>query len=105
MGDLRNRVLRNAGAREATPGETRTLRLLDRRDRHATAAPTPIEVVVPAACPRCGKARGKPELVQAWDVRSKTEYPLSVWRNPCGHVDLHADVIQEAERFMLGATA
>jgi hypothetical protein len=103
----RERILqehtRRGGTRLAKVGEARTLILWDRRNRHPQAPPTVIEVVVSAACPvkDCGKLRGEPKIMKAWDVWSQTENPLSVWRNPCGHVDMHADVIEEAERYRL----
>lgn len=94
---------RRGGVRLARAGEARSLILWDRRNRHPQAPPTVIEVVVSAACPveGCGKLRGEPETMKAWDVFSQSENPLSVWRNNCGHVDLHADVIEEAERYRL----
>lgn len=99
------RVLALAGARDATPGEIRTVHLLDRRGRSSTAEPTAVTVVIPAACPVCGKARGEPEELTVWDVCSRSEHPLSVWRNACGHTDLHADVLEEAERAQLNCSA
>lgn len=97
MGDLRDRVLRYAGARPARPGETRTYKLLDRRERAATVVPTAVEVTVSAACPRCGRARAIGEDMTVWDVWTQTEHVISMIRNPCGHADLHLALLEEAD--------
>jgi hypothetical protein len=51
-------------------------------------------VTISALCPRCGGRRGEPfghnfcdDGEWSWVQR---------WNNPCGHVDMYADVIREA---------
>lgn len=96
--EAQQRVLRLAGAREATPGETRRYKLLDRRDRAATAEPTPVEVTVSAACATCGKARGQGEDMRVFDVWTQTEHTISKIRNACGHVEMHEALLDEVDR-------
>ncbi len=104
MADV-ERVLRLAGARDPLPGEWRRYRVLDRRNRPATAAPTVVEVVVSAACPHCGRARGgDDESMVVVDHCSGTEHSISLIRNRCPHVEMHEALLEEAERFRLEAT-
>ena len=46
-------------------------------------------------CPICGEKRGKPE--QKSFCEDGEWYVCDTWNNPCGHVDLYKDVIQEAQ--------
>ena len=104
--EAQRRVLANAGDREPRPGEFRRFRVLDRRNRAATAEPTPVEIIVSAACPKCGRARGdSDQSMRVFDVWTRTEHSISVIRNPCGHVDLHEQLLAEAERFRLEQSA
>jgi hypothetical protein len=51
-------------------------------------------VEISTSCPRCGGKRGEPRnLNQSEDG---AHYSVDVWTNPCGHVDMHADVVKEA---------
>lgn len=109
--NVRERVLRNAGARPAQPGEVRRY-LLRALDGDPTAPPRIIEVTVPAACParvgdhRCGIARGAPEERTLRDSQARTEYTITVpERQPCGHVVLHRDLIAEHENLHLRESA
>lgn len=94
---LRARAAALGGARDPRPGETRTYTVLD-RSGDPTAAPRPVTVVVAAACPRCGKARGEAEPMTVTDAWTQTEHEISAWVNRCGHVDLHVDVLAEADQ-------
>ncbi|MGH3238982.1 MAG: hypothetical protein ACRDNL_01290 [Spirillospora sp.] len=51
-------------------------------------------VTVKTRCPVCGGPRGVPvpELRGAYG----RTHEIDVWTNPCGHVDLNADVLIEA---------
>lgn len=53
-----------------------------------------LEVTVPWVCPACGGPRGEVCPTLAHDGR----HPMHVdaWDNPCGHLDLYADVEREA---------
>lgn len=101
--DLRRRALRNAGARLATPGETRTYDVRSQEDA-ATAPPVVVTVTVLAACPvmvdhdhRCGMARGEPKARTLHDSWTNTEYVITVpERHPCGHATMHFRLIAEA---------
>lgn len=106
-GDLRGRVLRNAGARPAGRGESRTYDVRS-IEGDPTAAPVVITVTVPAACPavvgdhRCGMARGEPVERGLHDSHTGKDYTITVpGRHPCGHVTLHRDLIAEDARWRL----
>lgn len=103
MGDLRDRVLRHAGARPAAPGETRTYEVRTGDDFRGT--PVTGRIVVPAACPvvvggkPCGLALGEPERRTLLDAHTGTEYAVTVpERHPCGHAVLHRDLITLAAK-------
>lgn len=52
------------------------------------------KVTIPTVCPRCGGPRGE---VRGHNFCSDGEWAhVNVWDNPCGHVDMYADVIREA---------
>lgn len=55
-----------------------------------------ISVDVDWICPVCGRPRGEVGPAIAYDGR----YQMHVdgWTNPCGHIDLYADVEREATR-------
>jgi hypothetical protein len=101
---LRQRVLAHV-TRDPRPGETRTYLVRDEREAHPTALPVTVSVVVSAACGRCGKARGEPTERTVHDASTDTDYEVSVWRNPCGHPDLHRDILTEAELYRLAREA
>jgi hypothetical protein len=114
--DQQARVLALAGAREPEPGEVRAYVVLDRRNRAATAAPTPTAVYVPAACPavvreadgttrQCGCARAIADTMRVLDCWTQTEHVISAIRNPCGHVEMHEALLAESERFDLERSA
>lgn len=94
--DLQARILAHA-TRDPRPGETRAYLIRD-DSGDPTGKPVTAYATVPAACPTCGKARGEPTERTVHDACTDTEYRISVWRNSCGHVDLHRDVIAEAKR-------
>lgn len=129
--ELRQRVLRHAGARAATPGETRTYDVRS-IEGDPTAAPVVITITVPAACPgvigktpgehritgmgleivevaravRCGVARGEPTERVLHDSHTGTDYRITVpERHPCGHLTLHGDLIAEDAAFRMRETA
>ncbi len=72
------------------------------RDRSAEApwgsgfiSPKTRTVTISAFCPRCGGRRGEPRGLNQCD--DGAWYWVQVWDNPCGHVDMYADVAVEAK--------
>ncbi|WP_242890893.1 hypothetical protein [Actinomadura litoris] len=60
--------------------------------------PTPLEVsevTVKTRCPECGGPRGRPGPNEVRASSGQT-FEIDRWVNPCGHVDLYADVLIEA---------
>ena len=53
-------------------------------------------VEISATCPRCGGPRGEVRTERACE--DGQWYDVSRWENPCGHLDLYADVLREAGR-------
>lgn len=45
-------------------------------------------------CPKCGRDRGEPFDTYSYDRRARLM--VHGWRNQCGHVDLYAEVRDEA---------
>lgn len=72
----------------------RTVRVQDRQDH---LVPQVVTVTVPWVCPACGDERGEPEAVTITLSGERVE--IDRWTNPCGHVDLHRDVVREAARY------
>jgi hypothetical protein len=71
------------------------------RDRSAEApwgygltSPIVRTLTIADTCPRCGGPRGEPSNLNECD--DGAYYSVDVWTNPCGHVDLYADVVREA---------
>ncbi|MEU4841741.1 hypothetical protein [Nocardia testacea] len=78
------------------PGSLQRVTVRDRISGPAWAfgALGPIRAVtIGASCPRCGEPRGVP----AWSG------PVQTWTNPCGHLDTHTAVVDEACELILGA--
>ena len=76
------------------------------RDRSAEAPwgsglvqPVVRTVEISTKCPTCGGERGKPRNLN--QVDDGEYYSVDVWDNPCGHVDMYADVVKEAARLAL----
>jgi hypothetical protein len=78
--------------------ETMTVLIRDRASESPWGSgPTrPIvrKVTISAYCPRCGGPRGEPRGHNQHD--DGAWYHVSVWTNPCGHVDQYEDVAIEA---------
>ena len=77
------------------------------RDRNAErpwgsgrTSPVIREVTISARCPRCSNLRGEPE--QTSQHEDGVSYSVDVWHNPCGHVDMYADVVDEAASLAAG---
>lgn len=51
-------------------------------------------VEISDTCPCCGERRGKPHLRRFCE--DDEWYDVSLWSNPCGHIDRYAAVIEEA---------
>jgi hypothetical protein len=51
-------------------------------------------ITIDAACPRCGGPRGVPTNLNQCD--DGANYSVDVWTNPCGHLDVYANVVDEA---------
>ena len=45
-------------------------------------------------CPTCGGPRGEVRGMNQYE--DGVYYHVNVWDNPCGHIDLYADVAREA---------
>lgn len=61
---------------------------------HGPTNPCVRTVEIATTCPVCGGERGKPRNLNQCD--DGAHYSVDVWDNPCGHVDLYADVVVEA---------
>lgn len=73
------------------------------RDRSAEAPwgvglinPVVRTITISAFCPVCGGRRGEPQGLNQCD--DGAYYWVQVWTNPCGHTDMYADVVIEAEK-------
>ena len=53
-------------------------------------------ITISAFCPTCGGRRGEPRSIDQCD--DGAYYWVQVWSNPCGHVDMYANVVIEAAR-------
>lgn len=53
-----------------------------------------LTVTLQWVCPRCGGPRGEPFSTHSFD--GSRRLGVDGWSNPCGHVDLYADVRAEA---------
>ncbi len=53
-----------------------------------------VRVTLEWVCPVCGGPRGEPRPVISYD--GSYHGHCDGWTNPCGHVDLYEDCIQEA---------
>lgn len=80
--------------------DTMTVTIRDRSaERPWGSGPTnPVTraVTISALCPTCGERRGEPTGLNQCD--DGAFYWIQVWSNPCGHVDMYADVVVEAAR-------
>jgi hypothetical protein len=54
-------------------------------------------IVISAYCVVCGTPRGMPREIH--QCEDGVHYWPHVWDNPCGHVDMYADVVKEAKEF------
>lgn len=76
--------------------EMRTVKVVDRSTWGTPGRyPRILRVAVPWVCPECGSPRGEP-----WEFRffDNGDYHVcNRWTNECGHVDMYADVIKEAQ--------
>ena len=48
-------------------------------------------------CPKCGAERGKPYKTRSYD--GSRFVGCEGWRNPCGHIDLYRDVVEESKKY------
>ena len=55
-----------------------------------------IEVEISDNCPKCGGARGKPEVGYTYD--GSIRIIVDIWENPCGHIDKYEDVWKEVKQ-------
>jgi hypothetical protein len=56
----------------------------------------PLKVTIAATCPVCGGKRGEPKPSQTCE--DGEWFTVSVWNNPCGHVDYYKAVYFEAKK-------
>lgn len=89
------------------PAETMTVTVRDRSAEspwgYGMTNPVTRKVTISAFCPMCGGRRGKPQGLNQCD--DGAFYWVQVWNNPCGHVDMYADVIVEAKKLAAEAVA
>jgi hypothetical protein len=74
---------------------TRTVRVID-RSTWGTSAPYPLirAVTVKWTCQQCNGPRGEPREKPFYE--NDSALVCDVWINPCGHVDMYPDVLEEA---------
>lgn len=94
-----------AGCRCSTrrqPPGTMTVRVRDRDRENPTGPVRPLirTITISAACPVCGGPRGEPMRLDVTD--NGAPYTVDLWRNVCGHVDLHAGALAEAAQLAAG---
>jgi hypothetical protein len=78
--------------------ETMTVIVRDRRpEDNYHYGPYLKRITISAFCPKCGQRRGEPVLRPYYE--DGESYDVHNWTNPCGHLDLYAEVIEEAERW------
>ena len=77
--------------------ETMSVRVVD-RSGWAGSGPYPNirRVTISAKCPRCGGARGATTNYNFYE--NGDSYSCDRWTNPCGHVDMYAAVLAEADQ-------
>jgi hypothetical protein len=56
--------------------------------------PVTRKITISAFCPVCGGRRGEPQGLNQCD--DGAFYWVQVWKNPCGHLDMYEDVLNEA---------
>lgn len=80
---------------QTTP-ERMTVTVRDRRPENSyNYGPFLKTVTIGTHCPECGERRGEPVWQSYWE--DGEPYAVHNWDNPCGHVDMYADVLREAE--------
>lgn len=70
------------------------VRVID-RSRWGTSSPYPLirEVTISDTCPACGAQRGTPRAKRFYE--DGEWLTCDIWENPCGHVDMYAQVLKE----------
>lgn len=63
---------------------------------HESFEPVIETVTISNYCPRCGKPRGTP--MDKTFFLDGFSYTVDYWQNPCGHMDMYYEVLEEAER-------
>lgn len=58
-------------------------------------------ITISTRCRVCGGRRGEPYGMNVCD--DGAYYWVQGWDNPCGHIDLYRDVVQEAEALNRGS--
>lgn len=77
---------------------TMTVTVRDRsRESNYYYGPFFATVTIPRTCPVCGGPRGNP--VRRTFAEDGAFYTVDQWENPCGHIDMYADVIEEGRRY------
>lgn len=57
--------------------------------------PYPLGIEISDKCPQCGGKRGEPYGYNFYE--DGWWFWCNRWDNPCGHIDMYSDCIQEAE--------
>ena len=79
-----------------TATDTMTVKVRDRRrESNYNYGPDFKYITIRSICPVCGGPRGEPRWLNFCE--DGDWYQVNVWDNPCGHQDMYADVLKEAE--------
>lgn len=75
--------------------ETMTVKVRDRRlESNYDYGPHFKTIEIRNVCPRCGGPRGEVEIMRF--AEDGDFFWVNTWKNPCGHVDTYAEVLQES---------
>jgi hypothetical protein len=67
---------------------------------HGPTCPVTRKVTISSRCPACGERRGEPSGQNTSE--DGAHYWVQTWQNPCGHTDLYAAVVAEADALAAG---
>jgi DNA-binding NarL/FixJ family response regulator len=85
--------------------KTMTVRVCDRGEGREYVGVTVRAVTIPVVCPKCGGPRGVDTVRTQRFCEDGEWYSVDRWDNPCGHVDMYADVLCEARAFTTAQAA
>ncbi|WP_327415479.1 hypothetical protein [Streptomyces sp. NBC_01233] len=85
--------------------ETMTVRVTNRGEGPGYSGVGIVTVTVAARCPQCGGPRGWDTVKTSRITEDGEHYYADAWSNPCGHLDLYADVLRESRLRPVPTTA